>query len=110
MISLRPARRHRPSPDSIINPEAPLALRLSGQLMLGVVRIYSRKVGYLYQDTNEALLKIQQVPTTAEHAVLLSRLHVSHTWDAPPPTHIVHPHTHIRHFVIMLPPPARATH
>jgi hypothetical protein len=29
--------------------------------MLGVVRVYSRKVGYLYQDTNEALLKIQQV-------------------------------------------------
>ncbi len=34
-----------PSPtDSIINPEAPLALRLSGQLLLGVVKIYSRKV------------------------------------------------------------------
>jgi len=32
--------------ESIINPEAPLALRLSGQLMLGVVRIYNRKAGW----------------------------------------------------------------
>ncbi|CEF98413.1 Rad21/Rec8-like protein, N-terminal [Ostreococcus tauri] len=46
---------------SIINPEAPLALRLSGQLMLGVVRIYGRKVNYLFQDCSEALVKIKQV-------------------------------------------------
>jgi cohesin complex subunit SCC1 len=78
--------------DSIINPEAPLALRLSGQLLLGVVKIYSRKVrgrrrrrtcsldldldllislafssflspcqvGYLFQDCNDALVKIEQ--------------------------------------------------
>jgi len=37
------------SVDYIIHPEAPLALRLSGQLLLGVVRIYARKVAYLYQ-------------------------------------------------------------
>lgn len=48
------------SVDSIINPEAPLALRLSGQLLLGVVRIYSRKINYLYSDCNEALVKIKQ--------------------------------------------------
>ena len=47
--------------ESIINPDAPLALRLSGQLMLGVVRIYSRKVNYLFQDCSEALVKIKQV-------------------------------------------------
>ncbi len=46
--------------DSIINPEAPLALRLSGQLLLGVVRIYHRKVVYLFQDCNDAVTKIQQ--------------------------------------------------
>ena len=45
-------------PDSIINPEAPLALRLSGQLLLGVVKIYSRKVGYLYSDCNDAVARI----------------------------------------------------
>ena len=32
------------SVDTLLHPEAPLALRLSGQLLLGVVRIYQRKV------------------------------------------------------------------
>ena len=40
---------------------APMALRLSGQLLLGVVRIYSRKARYLLDDCNEALLKIKMV-------------------------------------------------
>lgn len=40
---------------------APLALRLSGQLLLGVVRIYSRKARYLLDDCNEAILKIKMV-------------------------------------------------
>lgn len=35
------------SVDTLLHPEAPLALRLSGQLLLGVVRIYQRKVGPL---------------------------------------------------------------
>jgi len=38
---------------------APMALRLSGQLLLGVVRIYSKKAKYLLDDCNEALLKIK---------------------------------------------------
>ncbi|KAJ1969819.1 sister chromatid cohesion protein 1 [Dispira parvispora] len=37
----------------------PLALRLSGQLLLGVVRIYSRKAKYLLDDCDEALIKIK---------------------------------------------------
>lgn len=41
--------------------QAPLALRLSGQLLLGVVRIYSRKARYLLDDCNEAILKIKMV-------------------------------------------------
>ncbi|KAI0030791.1 Rec8 like protein-domain-containing protein [Vararia minispora EC-137] len=36
-----------------------MALRLSGQLLLGVVRIYSRKAKYLLDDCNEALLKLK---------------------------------------------------
>ena len=40
-----------------------MALRLSGQLLLGVVRIYSRKAKYLLDDCNEALLKIKMVPS-----------------------------------------------
>lgn len=41
--------------------QEPMALRLSGQLLLGVVRIYSRKARYLMDDCNEALLKIKMV-------------------------------------------------
>jgi cohesin complex subunit SCC1 len=39
--------------------QAPMALRLSGQLMLGVVRIYGKKAKYLQDDCHEALLKIR---------------------------------------------------
>lgn len=38
-----------------------MALRLSGQLLLGVVRIYSRKAKYLLDDCNEAIIKIKMV-------------------------------------------------
>jgi len=44
---------------------APMALRLSGQLLLGVVKIYKRKTGYLLEDCNEALLKIKLVSAVA---------------------------------------------
>lgn len=47
------------SVDSIANPQVPLALRVSGHLLLGVVRIYSRKVTYLFSDCSEALVKIK---------------------------------------------------
>lgn len=47
------------SVDSIVNPQVPLALRVSGHLLLGVVRIYSRKVKYLFTDCSEALVKIK---------------------------------------------------
>jgi cohesin complex subunit SCC1 len=43
----------------IMNPSVPLALRLSGHLLLGVVRIYSRKVKYVLNDCTEAMLKLQ---------------------------------------------------
>lgn len=39
--------------------EVPLSLRLSGHLLLGVIRIYSKKVQYLATDCNEALVKIK---------------------------------------------------
>eukprot|EP00878_Enallax_costatus_P028730 GHUV01031066.1.p1 GENE.GHUV01031066.1~~GHUV01031066.1.p1 ORF type:complete len:199 (+),score=63.34 GHUV01031066.1:278-874(+) len=47
------------SVDTLLDSEVPLALRLSGQLLLGVVRIYARKVNYLQQDCNDALVKIR---------------------------------------------------
>ncbi|KAJ3312579.1 sister chromatid cohesion protein 1 [Boothiomyces sp. JEL0838] len=36
-----------------------MALRLSGQLLLGVCKIFSRKAKYLFEDCNEALVKIK---------------------------------------------------
>ncbi|KAL0570511.1 sister chromatid cohesion protein 1 [Marasmius crinis-equi] len=48
------------SVDAIIDEEIEfMTLRYSGQLLLGVVRIYSRKAKYLLDDCNEALLKIK---------------------------------------------------
>jgi len=50
------------SVEAIIKPsQAPMALRLSGQLLLGVVRIYSRKARYLLDDCNEVLMKVKMV-------------------------------------------------
>mmetsp|Transcript_10467 Transcript_10467/g.18864 ORF Transcript_10467/g.18864 Transcript_10467/m.18864 type:complete len:684 (-) Transcript_10467:644-2695(-) len=45
--------------EKIVEPEAPLALRLSSNLMLGVVRIYSRKTKYLLSDCSEAMAKLK---------------------------------------------------
>mmetsp|Transcript_5985 Transcript_5985/g.9191 ORF Transcript_5985/g.9191 Transcript_5985/m.9191 type:complete len:698 (+) Transcript_5985:151-2244(+) len=45
---------------AILFPTVPISLRLSGHLLLGVVRIYSRKVRYLLSDSSEAMVKIKQ--------------------------------------------------
>ncbi len=47
------------SVENILSPASPLALRVSGHLMLGIVRIYSRKVKYLMSDCTEAMWKIK---------------------------------------------------
>jgi N terminus of Rad21 / Rec8 like protein len=49
----------------IAHPVVPLALRLSGHLLLGVVRIYSRKVNYLVEDAHDASVKIDTAFTVA---------------------------------------------
>jgi cohesin complex subunit SCC1 len=46
------------SVNSIVNPTVPLALRVSGHLMLGIVRIYSDKVRYLSSDCRDAMTRI----------------------------------------------------
>jgi cohesin complex subunit SCC1 len=46
-----------------VSPEVPFALRMSGHLLLGVVRIYSRKVKYLLNDAQDALVKIKMAST-----------------------------------------------
>lgn len=45
--------------EGIMQPKVKLALRTSGHLLLGVVRIYSRKAKYLLADCNEAFVKIK---------------------------------------------------
>ncbi|XP_006794189.1 double-strand-break repair protein rad21-like protein 1 isoform X2 [Neolamprologus brichardi] len=43
----------------IISPKVRIGLRSSGHLLLGVVRIYSRKAKYLLADCSDALIKIK---------------------------------------------------
>lgn len=45
--------------DSIISPDAPMALRLTSNLLLGVVRILHRKTKYLLQESSDALTKLK---------------------------------------------------
>lgn len=52
--------------DSIVHPAAPMALRVSGHLLLGVVRIYSRQVKFLLDDCQQAMVKVKMAYTAAE--------------------------------------------
>ncbi|XP_008050598.1 double-strand-break repair protein rad21-like protein 1 [Carlito syrichta] len=45
--------------EKIISPKVKIALRTSGHLLLGVVRIYNRKAKYLLADCSEAFLKMK---------------------------------------------------
>ncbi|XP_056667966.1 double-strand-break repair protein rad21-like protein 1 isoform X2 [Monodelphis domestica] len=45
--------------EKIISPKVKIALRTSGHLLLGVVRIYHRKAKYLLADCNEAFIKMK---------------------------------------------------
>ncbi|XP_077211557.1 sister chromatid cohesion 1 protein 3-like isoform X2 [Tasmannia lanceolata] len=64
------------SVDCIMFPEVPIALRLTAYLLLGVVRIYSKKVDYLYHDCNLFLTQMRtafasiqlNLPEDANHA------------------------------------------
>ncbi|KAL6513478.1 hypothetical protein OROGR_020964 [Orobanche gracilis] len=50
--------------ERIMFPQVPIALRMSAHLLLGVVRIYSKQVDYLYEDCNEIRITINRVFTT----------------------------------------------
>ncbi|XP_066501011.1 double-strand-break repair protein rad21-like protein 1 isoform X2 [Hoplias malabaricus] len=45
--------------NDIISPQIKIGLRTSGHLLLGVVRIYSRKAKYLLADCSDAVVKIK---------------------------------------------------
>ncbi|CAI0644023.1 Cohesin subunit rad21 [Colletotrichum fructicola] len=67
------------SVEAIITPgQAPMALRLSGQLLLGVVRIYNRKARYLLEDCNEASMKIKMAFRSSDnHDIPAANLYVN---------------------------------
>uniref|UniRef100_A0A7E4UUB2 Rad21_Rec8_N domain-containing protein n=1 Tax=Panagrellus redivivus TaxID=6233 RepID=A0A7E4UUB2_PANRE len=50
--------------EEIMKPKVKMALRTTGHLLLGVVRIYSRRAKYLLEDCNSAILKINVSFTT----------------------------------------------
>ncbi|KAK2993628.1 hypothetical protein RJ640_028972 [Escallonia rubra] len=62
--------------ECILYPEVPIALRMSGHLLLGVVRIYEKKVEYLHQDCKFLLIGFRKafapsevnLPEDATHA------------------------------------------
>ncbi|CAJ0915295.1 unnamed protein product, partial [Mesorhabditis belari] len=45
--------------DEILKPKVKIALRTTGHLLLGIVRIYSRKTKYLLADCNETFLRLR---------------------------------------------------
>ncbi|KAH8170173.1 conserved region of rad21 / rec8 like protein [Sarocladium implicatum] len=66
------------SVEAIITPnQAPMALRLSSQLLLGVVRIYQRKTRYLLDDCNEAMMKIKMAFRSSGNNDMAASMQVS---------------------------------
>lgn len=56
----------------IENPEQEMALRLSSHLLVGLSKIYTRKVQFLFTDCNEALSKITLVSGGGDPLFLVS--------------------------------------
>jgi len=52
--------------DSVVNPEVKLALRTSGHLLLGVVKIYNKKIKYFEQDCKDALTHVRHAFRASE--------------------------------------------
>uniref|UniRef100_A0AC34RCR8 Double-strand-break repair protein rad21 n=1 Tax=Panagrolaimus sp. JU765 TaxID=591449 RepID=A0AC34RCR8_9BILA len=44
--------------EEIMKPKVKMALRTTGHLLLGIVRIYSRRAKYVFEDVNAAYLKV----------------------------------------------------
>lgn len=61
---------NQPIQSSSRDTNQPITLRLSGHLLLGIVRIYSRKTKYLLDDVNEVLYKLKNSFKFASGATL----------------------------------------
>ncbi|KAI6192421.1 hypothetical protein M3Y97_00335700 [Aphelenchoides bicaudatus] len=62
--------------EEILRPKQKMSLRTTGHLLLGIVRIYSKKAKYVLADCNEAFIKIKMAfrPGTGElHVIADSR-------------------------------------
>ncbi|KAJ3676453.1 hypothetical protein LUZ60_003865 [Juncus effusus] len=61
------------SSEEILNPSVPMALRLSGILMGGVVKVYLRKVELLYGDLSRLVLELNDArktkPAVSDHTI-----------------------------------------
>ncbi len=66
------------SVETVLNPTQPLALRVSGHLMLGIIRIYSKKVKYLMVDCTEAMwkMKLHHRDAHGKHAIDIDTAHL----------------------------------
>lgn len=53
--------------DMVLSPKIPLALRTTSFLLLGLARIFSRQVRYLFNDCNEALVKMKLASQSDEN-------------------------------------------
>ena len=58
--------------ENVMQPNVPMALRVSGHLLLGVVRVFSRKVTYLLTDCSDALIKIKDAFAKGQGGVELA--------------------------------------
>lgn len=58
-ISNQPLSFVSQGPENASGGASTITLRLSGQLLLGIVRIYSRKTKYLLDDVNDTLFKLK---------------------------------------------------
>ncbi|XP_062195085.1 sister chromatid cohesion 1 protein 3-like isoform X2 [Phragmites australis] len=67
-------------------PEVPIALRLSGHLLLGLVRIYSWKVNYLFQDCNRMVTTIRTAFSSVQVDLPFESDHVRSEAITLPPT------------------------
>ncbi|CAD5233270.1 unnamed protein product [Bursaphelenchus xylophilus] len=58
--------------NEILQPKSKMSLRTTGHLLLGIVRIFSKKTKYVLADCNEAFVRIKQAfqPGSAELAML----------------------------------------
>ncbi|XP_068180324.1 double-strand-break repair protein rad21-like protein 1 [Antennarius striatus] len=62
----------------IISPKVKIGLRTTGHLLIGVVRIYSKKANYLLTDCSDALVKIKTAFRPGQTDMPMERLEATH--------------------------------